>query len=444
MLNNLYNFNRIYLVGVGGISMSALCILLKEQGHHVSGQDANKSGRCCELVNKGVFVTKDYNVAEIARSDLVVYSGAIGESDKARVLARNLGIRCMERGELLGIISKNYDNVIAVSGSHGKTTITSMIAYIFYLAGLNPTIHVGGVVPFMKSNIYLGGKKYFITEACEYRDSFLSLNPTVSVVTSVEAEHLDYFATLEREEKSFVKYCQNTTDKCLVSSNAKHFLTVAPNTILTYPNSKQYVKNIYLDQDGKYVFDYVENGEVYNGIKLNVYGKHNVDNALCSIMVARHFGISMGIIKRALSTFTAVESRFEMKTTKDGRKLIYDYAHHPSEIQTTLQTIKDVIKKDCICFFQPHTFSRTKMLFDDFVNVLKRFDSLVLLPTYFARESYNEDGSSYALYKAISRIKTSVYYMKMEDVENFVSSLPKEKVIVFLGAGDVQNLMRKD
>lgn len=442
MFKNLEKYQRIYLVGIGGISMSALSVWLKSEGHHVAGCDANISTRSDYFISNGIRATSECSVQDIARSNLVVYSGAISESDPSRVMARKLGVKCMERGELLGTISQNYEKVIAISGSHGKTTITSMLGYIFCTAGLNPTIHVGGVVPFMNSNMRVGSKKYLITEACEYRDSFLSLKPTVSVVTSVDAEHLDYFGSLEKEEKSFAQFCKNTLGKCFVSSSAKHFLNIAPQEVEIYPNETKYVKNVFMQDDGKYTFDYVEDGKEYKGIKLNLLGRHNVDNALCAIMVARLFGIDMEKIIQALSSFNGVQSRFEINTYKDGRKLIYDYAHHPNEIKTTLQTINDVKNKNYVCFFQPHTYSRTKVFFDDFINVLKEFESLVLLPTYSAREKIDEAGSSYALYKSLSKIKSSVYYMNLSDVPQFVSSLPKDKSVIFLGAGDVQNLMR--
>ncbi len=441
MFGNICDCKKVYMLGIGGISMSALAKLLVSEGVAVSGCDEGKEKK---IISKYNFViTKSPCVKDVATSDLVVYSGAIGENDEGRVMARALGVPCMERGALLGLISKNYRQVIAVSGSHGKTTVTAMIGHIFAMAGLEPTVHVGGMVPSFDGNLRIGGRDYFITEACEYRDSFLSLSPHVSVITSVDAEHLDYFVSLEREEASFEKFYKNTQDVCFVSRDAKHFLKRLNDGVKTYPCENIFADNISLQKNGAYSFDYVENVS-RTRVNLSIFGRHNVDNALCAIMVCRHYGIDIDIICRALESFRAVESRFEMKKAEE-RVIVRDYAHHPREISTALDTFGEIFGENGVCFFQPHTYSRTKALMSDFVSVLSRVSPLVILPTYPAREQYDALGDSHRLYEMLKGrkgTKQEIYYIDESRIYDYISRLSPTTPLLFLGAGDIQNMAK--
>ena len=358
--------------------MSALALLVKSEGKIVTGSDLSKSAITKKLKQKGVKVYKKHRATNIKNCDLVVYSGAVPSENPEIKMANQKNIPVIERSELLYLISKQYKNVIAVSGTHGKTTTTAMIAYIFMICGLNPTVHIGGEFGAIDGNIKLGRKEFFITEACEFRDSFLTLKPTVSVINNIELEHLDYFKNFDNEVKSFNKFAYKTKKTCFINSKIAPLIKKEDN-IRTYGYSNSnslYVRNIRLGSDNKYSFDCYK-GKCYIGnFKLNVYGKHNIENALAAISVCLEYGIDYNVIYLGLKSFTNVHRRFELVGLYKKCMMIHDYAHHPTEIFNTIKTCKEVFKKKVICVFQPHTYSRTKTLIENFSKCFDGLDCL--------------------------------------------------------------------
>ena len=304
----------VFLIGIGGISMSGLALILKNEGYNVSGSDVTKNENTQKLKENGIKVYYSHKASLVKSCDLVVFSGAIKEDNPQIKFAKECGIEVIERSVLLARVSKKYKNVIAVSGTHGKTTTTAMLGYIFILAGLNPTIHVGGNSEIFNGNVYIGAKEYFITEACEFRNSFLKLRPKMSVITNVEKEHLDYFKSFEREILSFNKFVELTKEKVFINFDYRDLFR--ENEKIEFFNRKNIeAKNIVLEEDGKYSFDYYYKKRFCGNVKLNVYGKYNIENALGVIGVCKEVGIQDNIIKLGFETFRNVK-RFSSNNTE--------------------------------------------------------------------------------------------------------------------------------
>ena len=489
---NLENYNKIFFVGIGGISMSALAFILKANGKIVLGSDLNKSSLTKKLEKAQIKVFYSHKEKNIEGCDLVVFSGAVSNDNPEIKKAREQNITIIERSELLYLISKDYKNVIAISGTHGKTTTTSMIAHVFMLAGLNPTIHIGGECDYIKGNYAIGNSDYFITEACEFRDSFLTLKPTISIINNIEPEHLDYFKTYENEIASFKKFQEQTTCKCFVNSNCASLLVnheankiknnntkicceeeiktdcktskvldekenlqknsenAISQNIETYGydnSDKISAKNIELTSDGKYSFDCFKGKNFVGNFKLNIYGKHNIDNALATISVCLHFKIDYKTIYLGLRTFNNAHRRFEFIGKCNNNFVIHDYAHHPTEIERNIQTAKEVFKKDIVCVFQPHTYSRTSLLIDNFQKCFEGVSFLYLLKTYSARENFDDNGSSEHLKQRILETNPTYKILGAFTKKQFLKEYKKQKhancIILFLGAGDIEKLPKK-
>ncbi len=429
--------------------MSALALLLKGHKKDIVGSDLTKTKITKNLKDKGIKVFYKHKASNIKGCNLVVFSGAVPSKNPEIIKAKELGIPVIERSQLLYIISKEYKNVIAISGTHGKTTTTAMIAYIFMICGLKPTVHVGGEFESISGNIMLGEKDYFITEACEFRDSFLKLRPTVSIINNVELEHLDYFKNFENEVKSFNKFASFTKKVCFINGKYKSLIK-NKNNLVTYGYSNAnnlYARNIHKGCDCKYVFDCYKGKTYIGNFKLNVYGKHNIENALGAISVCLEYGIDYNVIYLGLKTFNNVHRRFEVVGTFKDCLMIHDYAHHPTEILNTIKTCKEVFKKKVVCVFQPHTYSRTKTLLDNFSKCFDGLDCLFLLKTYSAREKFEYLGSADYLKDSILKSNPSFLVRGAYSKKEFIKKMKKEKlsdcVLLFLGAGDIEKLPNK-
>ncbi len=444
MVQNFKKYNNIFFVGIGGISMSALATFCKKQGANVSGSDNTPSAIISNLKKLGIKVFLKHKAKNITGADLVVYSGAIKQSNPELLEAKRLNILTMERSEFLGEISKSFEQVIAISGTHGKTTTTSMLAHIFMVANLNPTVHLGGMENQIGGNLHIGGTKYFITEACEFRDSFLKLAPTVSVVTNVEFEHVDYFKTFSRECQSFSLFAKLTKKVCFASKSAKKCFLNNKNVCFIGEKTSFNTQNIVLNDDGKYSFDLYCKRKFLCNFKLNVYGKHNIQNALLAIAVARYFEIDMNIIQLAIKTYEPVQRRFEQIGFYGSNIIVQDYAHHPTEIACSINTCKEVFGRKIMCVFQPHTYSRTKSLIDNFTKCFDGLDCLVLLETYSARENFEYLGSAQFLKRKLENCFPSFAVQGVFNFKEFLSYIKSTQisnsVILFLGAGDIETL----
>ncbi len=440
-------YKKVFFVGINGISMSALAILTLKMGIDVAGSDQNCGELALKLKKMGVKIYNSHKKSNINGCDLVVFSGAIGKDNKELVQAKKLGIATMERSCYLGLIAKNYNNVIAVSGTHGKTTTTAMVGYIFLLAGLNPTVHLGGEFKYFGGNIFAGGKDYFITEACEFRDSFLRLTPDVSVITNIEKEHLDYFKSFEKEILSFNKFAKKTKKMCFCDVKTQEFLRDDLETTFCGDGKfgKWVAKNVEMYDKGKYKFDVFCGRKNLGEIRLGVAGLFNVSNALLAVAVARFYGVKMCTIATALESFCNVDRRFEKLGERAGNVVVQDYAHHPTEIAKTIQMCKEVYGGKLVCVFQPHTFSRTQTLLDGFLSCFDGVDELVLLSTYSAREKYVYLGSAEFLGDKLKSRNPAYKIAGVFDKKGLATQLEKYThcTLLFLGAGDI-NVVAKN
>ncbi len=442
-------YKKVFFVGINGVSMSALALLTLKMGVQVAGSDKNYGELARKLKKKGVKIFKAHKASNIKGCDLVVFSGAVASDNKELVQAKKVGIKTMERSKYLGLISKAYKNVIAISGTHGKTTTSAMIGYIFLLAGKNPTVHIGGEFKYFNGNLFVGGKDFFITEACEFRDSFLELKPDVSVITNIEKEHLDYFKNFERETMSFNKFAGKTKEVCFAGKETKNLLRDDLNVTFCGVDEKVgkgfFAKNVKLNAGGKYSFDVFCDGENLGEICLNVPGRFNVKNAILAVAVARHFGVEMDVIKVALESFCNVDRRFELLGERDGNIVLQDYAHHPTEISSTIKMCHEVYDKKLVCIFQPHTFSRTRTLINEFLYCFDGVSELFLLSTYSAREKYVYLGSVDYLKDKLVATKPKYKIEGVFDKKGLETQLKEYKncVLLFLGAGDI-NICAKE
>ena len=406
--------------------MSSLAIFLKNEGNFVSGYDSHKSENINTLTEEGISVDTQLNKRQIDAADEIVCSSAIKEDNKILIYAKKKNKKISIRGQILGEISKNYEKVIAISGAHGKTTTTAMIFEILQEAGLNPTLHLGGRRIVDNRNYILGDKRFFVTEACEYCDNFLFLHPSISVVTNIEKEHMDYFGTFERELQSFEKFKNQSK---IVVEKDKNF----------------HAKNIKHDKAGGLVFDLYEKDEKIIHLHLRICEDVNTENCIYAYRVAKLLGIENDVIKTALEKFAGVKTRFEKMRCKNFATVIFDYAHHPTEIEKTIKSATNIFKKkEIIIVFQPHTFSRTKLLLPQFVKVLGAVRNLFLFKTYSAREKKKDGVSAKKLAKNISKTnKNCVYVHTVKSLLRKLDGFSKDCVLLVVGAGDLQGLLHK-
>ena len=387
---------KIYFIGIGGISMSSLAVFLSVKGEIVSGSDFEYNENLKVLDNFGIkyYIGHKKTNIENFNPDLVVINCAIKNNNEELIWAIKNKKKIIKRAEILAKISNDFKNVIAISGTHGKTTTTALISEIFINANLKPTVHIGGVLKKNGCNFLLGEKKFFITEACEYQNSFLSLTPTVGIVINEEPDHLDFFKNFNDIDNSFKSFLKNSKIKIYQKNNYNYILE-NENQIKNYS-----AKNIILTSMG-YKFDFYENDLKIFNIQTNFIGSHNINNVIIACIVAKLFKIKHDIIKKSIKNFHGVKRRFELINKIKNCLVIHDYAHHPTEIYNTINQAK--LYGKVLTVFQPHTFSRTKSLLQQFINSFDKTDGLILLKTYPARETETPKSSAEYLYNEIIR-----------------------------------------
>lgn len=418
--------NTIYFIGIGGISMSGLAKMLNSNGKKVLGSDFKANKETKKLQELGIKVFIGHNEKHITKDiDLVVYSGAIPKQNVEILKAKKLGIKTIERGKLLGLVASDFENVIAISGSHGKTTITAMIGHMFSSANLNPTIHLGGNSLNFNDNTIVGGNKYFIVEACEYRNSFKYLKPDIAIISNIEKEHLDFYKSFRRIKKAFKNFAKRSkVSVCGQDVEIKKSLKLGVDW------SAENIKTV---EDG-YTFDIYKCGDKYISIKLNLMGKYNIYNCLFAVIVADKYNIPKEIISHSFSTFKGVERRNEKIAKVDNCDIIIDYAHHPTEVKNSIEAFKERYEK-ILFVFQPHTFTRTLTLFDEFISVLKDVESLILYKTYPAREKEIMGGRSIDIH---NNLINSKYFDDLDIIQKYLEdNLYNYHAVVILGAGDL-------
>ncbi|MDD3397094.1 MAG: UDP-N-acetylmuramate--L-alanine ligase [Clostridia bacterium] len=446
-----------HFIGIGGISMSALAKYLANENNIITGSDISP-----DVKLSGIETFVGHNAKNLGDCDVVVYNSAISSDNPEMIEAKKRNVPIISRAEMLAEIGSRHKNVISISGIHGKTTTTEMIAEVFIQAGLNPTVHLGGISNCFCSNLLLGDKKFFITEACEYKNSFLSLKNKVGVILNLEPEHLDFFKTFNKMKESF-KLFANSSETVVAPADLGINIK---NCILIKDINGYTAKNVITLKNGKLSFDCYFKGEYLDTIILNAMGIHNISNALACIAVSRHFKIDVEKIKRALNSFKGVKRRMEI--VNPSPLIIHDYAHHPTELNATIEAIKNHFKigyverlesksnvrignvslknqlnsKRLYVVFQPHTYSRTDAFKDDFIKILNKADKLYLYKTYPAREKAIKGASAYNLYQKLHKIKKDTYYYK--DFSILANDLKKElksdTILLILGAGDIEKL----
>ena len=447
---NLSNNNQhIHFIGIGGISMSGLAEILNYEGFTITGSDIKESGITDSLRAQGIKVSIGQKAENIEDgTDLVVYTAAVKHDNPEMLAAEAKGITVIERATLLGAIMDRYKNSIAVSGTHGKTTTTSMISEIIMAAKLDPTITVGGILQSINGNIRLGSSDYFIAEACEYFDSFLHFKPYVGVILTVDADHLDYFKNLENIRHSFHKFAGNIADNgTLVINTAvdnyKELTDGIKAKVVTYSstdsNADVSATNLTVTEKGAYHFDIVRNGKPECHVALKVPGKHNVDNALAAFAAAKAFDVDNSAIVAGLESYTGTDRRFQYKGKFNGVTVIDDYAHHPTEIKATLAAAKNIEKNKLWCIFQPHTYSRTYNLINEFSTAFENADKIIVADIYAAREKDTGLINSKQLAEHIrAKGKDAEYVGDFEAIKDYVRKNCSEgDLLITMGAGDV-------
>lgn len=441
---------KIHFIGIGGISLSALAIICKNNGCVVSGSDCHNSEIIEKLKTMGICVSIGHSPKNVYGADLVVFSSAIKDDNPEIIEAKKLNIPIISRAQLLGEISQHYDKIISISGSHGKTTTTGMVASIFLEAQKNPTIHIGGILPQINGNIHCGDNQYFITEACEYCNSFLNLQSFYAVVLNIQKDHMDYFKNMANLQKSFKKFAKNT-NKCgfLIINNddllCEKLVTKAQK--ITYgiqTSALVMAKNITQYKNAKYAFDLFILNQKITTIKLSISGYHNIYNALASICVALLEDIDISTIKLALKNYKLPQRRFEVVSKKHAT-IIHDYAHHPTEIVSAIKTAKAMCKHKLVVAFQPHTYSRTQYLFKEFSKCFCGADKLLLCPIYPAREKPIDGITSDNLAKAIIKNKVDVESLaSLQECKDRLEKYNKQgNYILILGAGNIVELSKE-
>ncbi len=426
---------HVHFIGIGGISMSALANILKSNQVKVTGSDISESDMVKKLKASGISVDVPHQINEIKNADLVVYTAAIAKDNCELLYAKEQHIPCWERPVMLGKIMAHYPVSMGVSGTHGKTTVTSMLSHILLRADFDPTLLVGGELPDIDGNLKIGQSDYFVTEACEYVDSFLNFHPTISFILNIEEDHLDYFSGIEQIKKSFRQYAKQTTGTviaCGEDENIKSALEGIP--FISFGAGCDYeARDIKTGDRTEYTL--YRKGNPICSVSLPVPGMHNVNNSLAALAGADILGIPLKAAADYLEDFTGAKRRFEYKGNKNGIDVYDDYAHHPTEIQATLKAAKQKNYNTMWCIFQPHTYTRTKALFDEFITALSKAEKLILTDIYAAREP--DTGLVHSAQLA-EQIPGSVYLSTFPEIKEYLEQNAKPgDMVMTIGAGTV-------
>ena len=432
-----------HLVGIGGVSMSSLAEVLKGMGITVTGSDINEGRNVDELRANGFTVHIGHRAENISDDiEFVVRTAAAHDDNPEIVAAHARGIPVFERTQAWGAISKDYQNALCISGTHGKTTTTSMCTHINMAADRDPTVMIGGTLPLLHSGHRVGHGNTIIMEACEYYNSFLSFHPTIAVILNIEADHLDFFKDLDDIKRSFRTFAERTSEDGTVivnldDPNAMEAIEGIDRHIMTFgltPKADVYAKNIsYLGENSQ--FDIYYHSRKYTDVTLHVPGEHNIKNALAAAAASICLGIRPNAVKYGLAGFNGAGRRFEFKGKFNGADVYDDYAHHPGELRALLDMVETLNYKRTVVVFQPHTYTRTAALFDDFIAQLRRPDVVLLAEIFAAREKNTIGISSSQLAEQIPGAK---FYPGFDGLENALRSLAQPgDIILTVGAGDV-------
>lgn len=448
-LSDLPERAHIHFIGIGGISMSGLAQIMLENKFYVTGSDRQKTHITKKLEDLGAVIYEGHNPENVAGADLVVHTAAVHDDNPELCAARAAGIRTIDRAECLGAVMKQYKKAVGVAGTHGKTSTTSMIAHALVYAGVEPTISLGGELDLIGGNIRVGKSDIFVTEACEYTNSFLKFFPTIALITNIEEDHLDFFGGIDDIIESFKVFAglvgrEGTVIVCGGDKNIDRAIEGLKCRILYYGLSEEfdyYPKNIIYNA-GFPEFDIYFKGKFCCHLDLKVPGEHNIKNALAAVAVSCELGVSADEAARGIETYSGVHRRFEKKGMYNGAVVIDDYAHHPTEIKATLKAAQKFEPAKLWCVFQPHTYSRTKLLWNEFKEAFDNVDELILVDIYAAREKSDGQTSSEKLAAEIAGRGVSVKYLKdFNSASEYVKKRLKSGDVLFtMGAGDVYKI----
>ncbi len=446
---NLSAYKNIHCIGIGGVGVSAIAEILLSRGYNVSGSDMKQSDLTDRMAADGVKVYIGHRAENVEDAELIIYSAAIAEENPEVIRAREKNIPLASRAEILGVLMDDFKNSIAISGTHGKTTTTSMVSLILENAKLDPTILVGGNLAEIGGNVKVGKSEFFVTEACEYRDSFLELRPRIEVILNIDSDHLDYFEDIHHIVRSFDQFAKAVPeDGVVIAYDANPFVHQVikdlPNAI-TYgynENCTYHIADVTFDQHGLPDFEVHYKGENLGSVHLAMPGEHNILNAVGAFACCHQLGVDAATIIDTLDKFTGTQRRFDIQgTTKDGVRVVDDYAHHPTEIKATLSAAKNISHNKLWCLFQPHTYTRTLALFEEFADSFEDADVLILAEIYAAREKNIYKISSKELAEEILRKypEKEVYYMAtFDEIADYVKKNTVENdLVITMGAGDI-------
>lgn len=439
---------HVHFVGIGGISMSGLAHILLDKGYTVSGSDANRSSVTDTLSKLGATIVYGHSYENITDDTAyLVYTAAVKQDNPELIAARDKGILCVTRAELLGQIMSKYQTAISVAGTHGKTTTTSMMAEILLAFECDPTILVGGMLNTIGGNLRLGHSQYFVTEACEYTNSYHSLISNINIILNVREDHLDFFKDINDIRHSFKVFADKLDESGTLIINSavddiSYFIDGLKAKYLTFgldEKSDYCAKNITYNKFACASFDVAKNGEIISHVDLKVPGEHNILNALAAFATADSIKIPYDIISKGLGKYSGTDRRFQYKGQFNGVTVIDDYAHHPDEITATLTAAKNYPHNNLWCVFQPHTYTRTKSLLKEFAEALSYADKVVLAKIYPARETDDLGISSDTLRIEMEKLgKEAVYIDTFDEIEKFLKkNCINDDLLITMGAGNV-------
>lgn len=439
------NAHHIHMIGIGGSGMCPIAELLLSRGFKVTGSDKNDNANVKRLESLGITVYKEHNALNVSDADLVAYSAAVPQNNPEMLEADRLNLPKMERSQLLGAITRCYDNVIGVSGTHGKTTVSSMITQILMINKQNPNAVIGGKLPMANSSCVVGNSETLVCESCEFVDSFLQFSPDITVLLNIDNDHLDYFKTMENLENSFKKFvsmgkiCYANGDdarvKKVTSDICSKVVTYGFESINDY-----YPENITAGKRG-FCFDVMHCGKKIGSLQMSAPGRHNIYNGLVSFAVCYEMGVSPDGIAEAISQFTGAGRRFEFIGEANGVTVVDDYAHHPTEMTATLQAAKTLDYKKVIVVFQPYTYSRVALLRDGMINALSIADKVFMTPIVAAREENVYGVSSEDVTNALPDAEVVADYDCL--AQKMIDSAEDGDLIITMGAGDIYKVAHK-
>lgn len=449
--NSLTHKTKIHFIGIGGISMSGLAEISLHKGYQVTGSDAKHSLTTAHLEEIGISVRYPQAAENIDEDvDLVVYTAAIHEDNPEFQAAKSRNIEMMTRSTFLGLLMKHYEYPICISGTHGKTTTTSMLSHALLGANFDPTITVGGILKAIHGNIRIGHSQYFITEACEYCDSFLDFFPRIGVILNIEEDHLDYFKDIHQIRESFQKFALKLPADGFLAINGttddlESFTKPLHCQVETFGIDGNYdwvAKNISYNEKACASFDVYYYDTFMTRLTLHVPGEHNIFNSLATCSVCHHLGIDLNLLNEGLENFSGADQRFEIKGQVDGMTIVDDYAHHPTEIAATLNVAKRYPHKNLYVVFQPHTYTRTRAFLDDFAKVLCEGEHVILTDIYAAREKNPGDISAKDIVDKMKPLgKEALYMPSFDEIASYLKTHASSgDLIITMGAGNVNQI----